>query len=450
MKIDFSLSPDTQAVLLLCGALGRKDRELPPLTPGQYNVFASALNTLGKRPADLIGLGGPNEALIHEACALPNTNGRVESAPPDRIAALLRRGFTLSTALDKWASYGVRVISRADEAYPARLRKHLGPKAPALLYYAGNAELLPGGGMAFVGARDIAEEATEMIRYVVRSCVDLGMNVVSGGARGADQAAMQEAFSVGGKVIGALPCELLKACLDPANREALSGGNALLFSAFDPEVRPYSYGPVAMDRNKYIYGMADACFVAQSGKGSTSGTWSGAVEELKNKERHPVYVYLGKKPSEGCKDLLEKGAKAWEEDKSVEENLKTTFSGETACLRYGEQLELFGGLVAGESQAPYGKGTPEEDRPAGKLAPVAGGAVRPYDAFYAELRRFLCDSRKESDVKKHMAQACDLLPSQVRKWLQRAENGRAIRLVRQPSAKRGKEVVMVELAVGTE
>ena len=101
----------------------------------------------------------------------------------------------------------------------------------------------------------ITEEATDMLRSVVRGCVDLGMNVVSGGARGADQAAMQEAFSVGGKVIGALPCDLLKACLDPSNRDALAGGNALLFSAFDPEERPFRYGQVAMDRNKYIHGM---------------------------------------------------------------------------------------------------------------------------------------------------------------------------------------------------
>lgn len=207
MDIDFSLSPDTQAVLLLCGALGRNDRDLLPLTPGQYNVLATALNTIGKRPGDLIGASGPNDALISEACAVPNANGRVKSAGPDRIAALLRRGVTLSTALDKWAAYGVRVISRADESYPARLRKHLGAKAPALLYYAGNAALLSGGGMAFVGARDITEEATEMLRSVVRGCVDLGMNVVSGGARGADQTATQEAFSVGGKVIGALPCD---------------------------------------------------------------------------------------------------------------------------------------------------------------------------------------------------------------------------------------------------
>ena len=353
MNIDFSLSPDTQAVLLLCGALGRNDRELPPLTLGQYNVFATALNTIGKRPGDLIGASGPNDALVGEACAVPNANGRVKSASPERIAALLRRGVTLSTALDKWASYGVRVVSRADESYPARLRKHLGAKAPALLYYAGNAALLSGGGMAFVGARDITEEATDVLRSVVRGCVDLGMNVVSGGARGADQAAMQEAFSVGGKVIGALPCDLLKACLDPSNRDALAGGNALLFSAFDPEERPFRYGQVAMNRNKYIYGMADACFVAQSGKGTKSGTWSGADEELKNKNRNPIYVYLGENPSEGCVDLAKRGAVAWDSTKTVAENLAESARAERPVAL--EQDDLFGGFSAAESVVPYGK-----------------------------------------------------------------------------------------------
>lgn len=321
MEMDFSVSSDTQAVLLLCGTLGHNDRGLTPLTPGQYNVLASALNMCGKRPADLIGVNGLDERLIADVCAIPNTNGRIKSASPEKISALLRRGVTLSTALDKWASYGVRVISRADEIYPTRLRKHLGSKAPALLYYAGNTSLLAGGGMAFVGSRDLSEEASGMIRIAVRGCVDLGMNVVSGGARGADQVAMQEAFSVGGRVIGVLPCDLLRTSLDPMNREALAAGNTLLFSAFDPELRPFSYGQVAMARNKYIYGMAEACFVAQSGIGPRSGTWAGADEELKNKNHNPVYVYLGENPSEGCVDLSNRGARIWDPAKTVVENL---------------------------------------------------------------------------------------------------------------------------------
>lgn len=346
MEIDFSVSPDTQAVLLLCSLFGRNDHELAPLTPGQYNVLALALNKLGKRPADLIAESGPDGKLIDDACAVPNENGRVKAAGAEKIAALLRRGVTLSTALDKWASYGVRVVSRSDETYPARLRKHLGAKAPALIYYAGNSALLAGGGMAFVGARDIGTEETEMVRTVVRGCVDLGMNVVSGGARGADQTAMQEAFANGGKVIGALPCDLLKACLDPSNREALADGSVLLFSAFDPEIRPFSYGQVAMDRNKYIYGMADACFVAQSGIGTKSGTWSGADEELRNKNRNPVYVYLGNRPSPGCADLAKRGAIVWNPAKTVAENLEAADEGEDIALVQGE---LFGSFSAAEA-----------------------------------------------------------------------------------------------------
>ena len=68
--MDFNISPDTQVVLLLCGALGRQDRSLAPLTPGQYGVFMSALISLGKRPSDLIGVNGPEESLVNEACAL--------------------------------------------------------------------------------------------------------------------------------------------------------------------------------------------------------------------------------------------------------------------------------------------------------------------------------------------------------------------------------------------
>ena len=223
MDVGFSVSDDTQVVLLLCGALGRADSTAQPLTTAQYNVFAKALNSLGKRPADLVSGGLPNEELIAECCAMPNDNGRVQPIEKSRIITLLRRGVTLSAALDKWSSYGVHVISRADAAYPERLRKHLGEKRSPLLYYAGNADLLSGGGMAIVGSRDIREDAANMIRKVVRGSVDLGMNIVSGGARGADQTAMQEAFDCGGKVIGALPCDLLKSCLEPMNREALTG-----------------------------------------------------------------------------------------------------------------------------------------------------------------------------------------------------------------------------------
>ncbi len=354
MDENFALTPDTQAVLLLCSAFGRKNGAFAPLTLPQYNVFAKALNGLGKRPADLLEL---DEQLIGEVCAQESSSPKVQMPEKERILGLLRRGMTLSTAVDKWSSYGVRVVSRADGRYPKRMRDYLMGKAPALLYYAGNAQLFEGGGMAFVGSRDLSAEAGEAIRKVVRGCVDLGMPIVSGGARGADQTAMQEAFACGGKVVGALTCDLLKACLEPSNRDALSNGGALLFSAFDPELRPFSYGAAAMERNKFIYAMADGCFVAQSGIGSKSGTWSGAVEELKRPSHHPVYVFLGNPASEGCVELLKKGALKWDMDKSVAENMASS------SARKAEQLieqDLFNGFSAAEPETPYERkgGTP--------------------------------------------------------------------------------------------
>lgn len=424
MEMDFNLSPDTQVILLLCGNLGRKASELKPLTRGQYDVCASALISLGKRPADLMEDTGPNDGLIREVCAIPNTNTRVTPATPDQIVALLRRGMTLSTAIDKWSSYGVRVASKADAVYPQRLREHLGGQAPTLVYYAGNTGLFAGGGMAFVGARDLGKEAEEAIREVVKGCVDLGMPVVSGGAKGADQAAMQTAAALGGTVVGVLPCNLLQACL--SNREALANGQALLFSAFDPEVPPFKYGPVAMDRNKFIYAMADSCFVAQSGIGKKSGTWSGATEELKREKQRPVYVFLGDSPSEGCLDLMKRGATVWNMGRSVSENLSAPHEKSTnPKLTQGDLFSGSAGQISDETRKLEGQEKTSTISAASPMvAPdthsIAVVGSMPYDLFLPFVKRLLSHPRKESDVRKRVRDKLDILPAQFKHWLEKS------------------------------
>ena len=312
---DFAVSDDTQAILLLCGTLGASGGKVHALTLPQYNAFAKSLNALGKRPADLLHDSG----LVEEVCAIPPENTKLqEPASTDRVRALLDRGFALSMSLNRWAQYGVRPVGRGDALYPSRMKQYLKGKAPAVLYYVGNTDLFAGGGMAFVGSRDISGEATEAIRRVVRECVDAGMPIVSGGARGADQTSMREAFGRGGRVIGVLPGDLLKSCLTHENRDAISGGQVLLFSAVDPDER---FTPInAMDRNKYIYAMADYAFVAQSD--TKGGTWTGAVEELKRPEHHPVYVYMGNTRVEGCAQLVGKGGIAWTATDSLQSMIK--------------------------------------------------------------------------------------------------------------------------------
>lgn len=438
MNMDFTVSEDTQVVLLLCGALGRTDRDLAPLTTPQYNAFALALNGIGKRPADIVEDGLPNEALIGTCCSTMADGGRIKPLEKERVIALLRRGVTLSTALDKWASYGVRVVGRADAHYPERLRKHLGGKASPVLYFAGNVDLLSGGGMAFVGSRDINEDASEMIRSVVRDCVASRMNVVSGGARGADQTAMQEAFANGGTVIGAVPCDLLKACLDPANREALASGSALLLSAFDPEIRPFSYGAIAMDRNKYIYGMADACFVAQSGVGPKSGTWAGAVEELKRENHHPVFVYLPENASDGCVGLVKKGAMAWQVGRSAEVNLAMAGRA-TAKSEY--EGDLFGNSFAVVAERGIG-----DEMPLAVAEPIAARAdaeVTPYGLVRDWVVDFLQTPREEKDVRRRLANGFDLVTPQIKQWLDELEEEGVLVRKEYPKGKKGK-IVMFE------
>ena len=302
--MDFSISENTQATLLLCGTLGKDNGAARPLTLPQYNAVVQALVSIGKRPSDLLHDAGLAEAV----CSMPVENARLkEPASADRLKTLLDRGFALSMALNRWAQYGVRPVGRGDDLYPTRMKQYLKGKAPAILYYAGSDQLWSGGGMAFVGSRNISDEATEAIRRVVRECVDANMPIVSGGARGADQTSMRTAFECGGSVVAALPGDLLKTCLASENREAIGAGRVLLFSAVDPDER---FTPInAMDRNKLIYAMADYSFVAQSD--TKGGTWTGAVEELKRPEHHPVYVYMGHSRVEGCVQLVGKGGIAW-------------------------------------------------------------------------------------------------------------------------------------------
>ena len=302
--MDFSISEDTQATLLLCGTLGKDNGAARPLTLPQYNAVVQALVSLDKRPSDLLHDGGLAETI----CSMPVENARLkEPASADRLKTLLDRGFALSMALNRWAQYGVRPVGRGDGLYPARMKLYLKGRAPAILYYAGSDQLWTGGGMAFVGSRNISDEATEAIRRVVRECVDANMSIVSGGARGADQTSMRTAFLCGGNVVAALPGDLLKTCLARENREAIGAGRVLLFSAVDPDER---FTPInAMDRNKYIYAMADYAFVAQSD--TKGGTWTGAVEELKRPEHHPVFVYMGHTRVEGCAKLVAQGGVAW-------------------------------------------------------------------------------------------------------------------------------------------
>jgi predicted Rossmann fold nucleotide-binding protein DprA/Smf involved in DNA uptake len=287
------LQPDTQAILLLYAEFGQS-RQPIPLSLSEYNALARKLHQDNLRPADLLTVEG-KKWVSHQI------NGNLSQ----RIIQLLERGAMLAVAVENWTSKGLWILSRADEAYPQRLKQKLRHLAPPILYGVGNQNLLSAGGLAVVGSRDIDSEAIEYTKRIAEKCAKQGIQIVSGGARGTDQTAMLAAISSGGKSVGVLPDSLIKAAVAKNYREGLREGRVALISPYDPSAG-FSAGN-AINRNKYIYALADHALVISSSYGE-GGTWAGATEELRRDNRIPVWVRLEGNVPQGNHQLVKLGA----------------------------------------------------------------------------------------------------------------------------------------------
>ncbi|MBF0180350.1 MAG: DNA-protecting protein DprA [Magnetococcales bacterium] len=293
------LSFNTQAILLLTSPL--LARGIPPcserLTPGEYKRLARHLRELQRQPADLIA---PDAAELLHACH--------PIIDENRLHRLLARGLLLAQVVDHWRTRSIWVISRADASYPRQLKAHLKEDSPAVLYGCGDIGLLGKGGLAVVGSRQVDDELVKYTASVARLAARFGKTLISGGARGIDQAAMFGALEAGGNVCGVLADSLERAALQREYRHPLLEGRLVLISPYDP-VAGFHVGS-AMQRNKLIYSLAEAALVVQSDL-DKGGTWAGAVEQLERYRCVPVYARATAKPSPGLDGLRQKGALVW-------------------------------------------------------------------------------------------------------------------------------------------
>jgi predicted Rossmann fold nucleotide-binding protein DprA/Smf involved in DNA uptake len=267
------------------------------LSPGEYKRLARHLREMQRKPADLVTL---DAADLLRACQPVIDEGR--------LTRLLARGFLLSQVIERWQARAIWVVSRADADYPRRLKARLREDAPAVLYGCGDISLLETGGLAVVGSRHVGEELIEYTMAVGRLAARAGRTVVSGGAKGIDQAAMRGALEAGGRVSGVLADSLEKTTMNREHRNLLLDGQLVLISPYDPSAG-FNVGN-AMQRNKLIYALADASLVVSSDM-NKGGTWTGAVEQLDKLRFVPVYVRLTGESSPGLDALRSKGAKPW-------------------------------------------------------------------------------------------------------------------------------------------
>ena len=308
-----ALTANTQAILLLTAPLivGRSKPSPGVLKPREYNRLARLLRENGHQPADLLASDGS---------ALANCQSAFDTA---RLARLLERGFMLSQALEHWRARTIWVLSRADGEYPKRLKQRLGADAPTILYGCGEIGILDSGGLAVVGSRKVENDLVEYTQAVGRLTARANRTVVSGGARGVDQAAMRGALEAGGTAIGVLADSLERTALRHEHRAVLMDGQLVLVSPYDPSAG-FNVGN-AMRRNKIIYALADAALVVSSAVGS-GGTWAGAKEQLDSLRLVPVYVRSMGGHRGGLNALRKRGATEWPEPDTPEALVETLHS----------------------------------------------------------------------------------------------------------------------------
>ena len=264
--------------LLLCAELGDGQR---PLSPAQLRTLR--LRALARAEGEV-----PERALT-EADLRALGYDRAMAA---RIAALLGREEALEAYLSVAAELGIRPLSRVSPEYPPRLRR-LGADAPAVLFCRGNAALLDRPAVALVGSRELTASGRAFAERVGQLAAREGFVLVSGNARGADQAAQAACLAAGGGVIAVLPDSLA---------DHAPGHERILYLARDGwqlPMAPYR----ALERNRLIHALGEKTLAAQSRL--RGGTWSGSEENLR-RGWSPLFVNADGGP--GCEALAVMGA----------------------------------------------------------------------------------------------------------------------------------------------
>jgi predicted Rossmann fold nucleotide-binding protein DprA/Smf involved in DNA uptake len=267
------------------------------LTAGEYQRLARLLNQMNLQPADL---------LDPDRSGLSNELQTVIDA--DRFKRLFDRLSQLAKAVEHWQNRDIWVVSQSDEEYPKRLKDRLKESAPALIYGCGDASILDAGGLAVVGSRDVDRWLIEYTEGVGQVAAGAKTTLISGGARGIDQASMRGALEAGGNAVGVLADSLERAAMNREHRDLLADSRLVLISPYDPAAG-FNIGH-AMQRNKLIYALADAALVVNSDY-EKGGTWAGAVEQLEKLHLVPVYVRTDGDTGPGLEALRRKGALLW-------------------------------------------------------------------------------------------------------------------------------------------
>lgn len=408
-----SISEQSQAVLLLTAWFTKPGKGEPkPLTPKEWGRFALWLRDRSMAPEALLRSNDLDATLF---------GWSDKTVDVGRIRALLGRAGALGIALEKWQRAGLWVMTRSDPDYPARLKRRLKTDAPPVLFGSGNRQLLKQGGIAVVGSRDASEDDLAFTTGLGATIALQGRSVVSGGARGVDEASMIGALEHDGTVIGVLADSLLRTSNSAKYRRALMDRNLVLVSPFNPEAG-FDVGN-AMARNKYIYALSDAAVIVSATEGK-GGTWSGAVEALKH-AWVPLWVKPHSDKRSGNAVLVGMGAR-WLEDSAP---MASLVAGEETAQVLSDTPSVEDSVDEPEAQSPQYIAEPFQPWPTEEAAtkPVdmapaieedtsTAAAASLYEHFLAKLSEEVARGPVTAEA---LQEKLDIQKSQLADWLKR-------------------------------
>ena len=280
------------AIAVLCSHLCAGEG-IAPLEPKEYSAFAALLRSRQMDPETILRFGKQDFMQL-----LDMTEEQAE-----RFLRLLDRSASLSFEISKYESMGISILTRADAAYPKKLKEKLANACPPLFYAAGDPAIAARSAIGFVGSRSIGDNDILFVQSAVRNVLKNGHMIVSGGAKGCDSIAEETALDAGGAAIAYLSDSMLRKLRNAKTLQAVQRGALLLLSVAKPDAGFHT--GIAMMRNRYIYAQSEATLIVKSDY-NKGGTWSGAVENLRN--RWALTLCRNHLSYPGNKALIEKGA----------------------------------------------------------------------------------------------------------------------------------------------
>lgn len=207
-------------------------------------------------------------------------------------------------AFELMITQDIRMVAYMQKEYPKKLI-HI-PDPPFCIYYKGQLpdEDLPS--VAIIGARECSGYGEYIAKELGKKLGSLGIQVISGMARGIDGISQTAALKEGGSSYGVMGCGV-DICYPKSNQNVydtlLSKGGIL--SSYLPGTMPQAR--LFPPRNRIVSGLADVLVVIEARQQSgTSITVEMALEQ--GREIYAVPGRVTDRLSDGCNKMIKEGA----------------------------------------------------------------------------------------------------------------------------------------------